>query len=59
MSKLCCHCHFEMGKVKYKGKEINSALTCSNNECGITIDHDVNGARNICMLLTKMIQQEK
>jgi hypothetical protein len=37
-SKLCCHCHCEMAKVKFNGKEINSVLPCSNNECGITID---------------------
>jgi hypothetical protein len=36
-SKLCCHCHFEMLKVKYNGKEINSVLHCRNNECGITL----------------------
>ncbi len=58
-SKLCCHCHFEMAKVKYNGKEINSVLCCSNNECGITIDHDINGARNISMLLEKIIQKER
>jgi transposase len=29
------------------------------NECGITIDHDINGARNIFMLLEKMIQKER
>ena len=58
-SKLCCHCHCEMAKVKYNGKEINSVLRCSNNECGITIDRDINGARNIYMLLTKMIQKAK
>jgi transposase len=58
-SKLCCHCHCEMAKVKVHGKEINSVLRCSNNECGITIDHDINGARNIYMLLEKMIQKER
>ena len=58
-SKLCCHCHCEMAKVKYNGKEVNSVLRCSNNECGITIDRDINGARNIYMLLTKMIQKAK
>jgi hypothetical protein len=54
-SKLCCHFHCEMTQVKYHGKEINSVLHCSNNECGITIDCDINGARNIYMFLEKMI----
>jgi transposase len=58
-SKLCCHCHCEMAKIKFNGKEINSVLHCSNNECGITIDRDINGARNIFMLLEKMIQKER
>jgi hypothetical protein len=40
-SKLCCHCHCELATVKYNGKEINSVLRCSNNKCGITIDHDI------------------
>jgi transposase len=48
-----------MAKVKFNGKEINSVLRCSNNKCGITIDHDINGARNIFMLLEKMIQKER
>jgi transposase len=54
-SKLCCHCHNEIAKVKYNGKEINSV----KNECGITIDCDINGARNVFMLLEKMIQKER
>jgi transposase len=58
-SKLCCHCHWEMKKVKFNGKEINSVLHCSNNECGITTDHDINSARNIFMLLENMIQKER
>jgi hypothetical protein len=57
-SKSCCHC-LEMAKVKFNGKEINSVLHCSNNKCGITIDHDINGAINIFMLLEKMIQKER
>jgi hypothetical protein len=48
----------QMAKVKYNGKEINSVLHCSNNECGITIDCDINGTRNIFMLPEKMIQKE-
>jgi hypothetical protein len=58
MSKfLPCHC--EMAKVKYNGKEINSVLRCSNSECGITIDHDINGPSNVYMLLAKVIQKKK
>ncbi len=58
-SKLCGHCHCEMAKAKYNGKEINSVLCCSNNKCGITIDRDINGARNIYMLLEKISQKER
>jgi len=58
-SKLCCHCHCEMAKVKFNGTEINNVLHCSNNECGITIDRDIIGARNIFMLLEKMIQKDR
>jgi hypothetical protein len=46
-------------KLKYNGKDINVALCCCNRKCGITIDHDINGDRNIYVLLTKMIQKEK
>lgn len=47
------------GYTKYNGKEINGILYHSNNDCGITIDCDVNGANNIFLLLIKMIQNEK
>jgi hypothetical protein len=40
-------------------KEINSVLCCSNNECGITIDCDINVTRNIFMSLEKMIQNKR
>ena len=59
MSKLCCCCYSETAKVKFNKKEINSVLRCSNNECGITIDRDINGASNIYMLVTKMVQKER
>lgn len=39
-------------KVRFGEKEINRVLHCSNNNGGITIDHDI----NINMLLEKMIQ---
>jgi transposase len=58
-SKLCCHSHCEIAKVKYNEKEINSVLHYSNNKCEITIDHDINSARNIYMLLEKIIQKER
>ncbi len=45
----------EMAKVQYSRKD----LWCSNNECRITIDCDINGVRYIYMLLTEMIQKEK
>jgi hypothetical protein len=48
-----------MAKVKYSGKEINNVLYCSYYECGITIDCDINGVRNIHMLLEKKIQKER
>ncbi len=40
-------------------KEINSVLHCRNNECGITIDCDINGARNLYGLFIMMVQKEK
>jgi len=39
-----------MSKVKYDGKENNCVLCCSNNKCGITIDCDINGTRNIYVI---------
>jgi transposase len=48
-----------MAKIKFNGKYVNSVLRCSNNKCGITIDHDINGARNIFMLLEKMIKKKR
>ncbi len=48
-SKLCCQ----------NGKKKNSVLHCSNNKCRITIDCDINGARNIYMLIEKMVQKER
>jgi hypothetical protein len=58
-SKLCCCCHHETRKVKFNNQEINSVLRCSNNECGITIDRDINGAKNIYMVFSKMLKKEK
>ena len=57
-SKLCCCCHCETTKVKFDGKQVNSVLRCSNNECGITIDRDINGSKNIYMVFNKMLKGE-
>ncbi|NBW28745.1 MAG: hypothetical protein EBR38_09300 [Flavobacteriaceae bacterium] len=54
-SKLCCCCHSNCKKVLFDGKEVNSVLRCTNNECGITIDRDINGSKNIFMLFNKML----
>ncbi len=58
-SELCCCCHHETVKVKFNEKEVNSVLCCSNNECRITIERDINGVSNMYMLLTKMVQKER
>ena len=46
-SKLCCRCDSETEKVSYGKVKVNSVLRCKNNECGIVIDRDVNGCKNI------------
>ena len=46
-SKLCCKCESETEKVSYNNVKINSVLRCRNNECGIVIDRDINGCKNI------------
>jgi hypothetical protein len=43
----------------FGGKDTNSVLHCCNNKCGVTTEHDVNGARNTPLLLEKMIQKER
>jgi len=58
-SKLCSCCHHTTSKVKFDGKEINSVLRCSNSECGITIDRDINGSKNIFMLFERMLKGGK
>jgi hypothetical protein len=58
-SKCCSCCHHATSKVKFDGKEINSVLRCSNNECGITVDRDINGSKNIYMLFSKMLKGEQ
>lgn len=54
-SKLCCCCSHCTQKVCFDGKEVNSVLRCTNNECGITIDRDINGSKNIYMLFKNML----
>ena len=46
-SKLCCKCESETEKVSYNNVKTNSVLRCGNNECGIVIDRDINGCKNI------------
>jgi hypothetical protein len=46
-SKMCCRCDNETEKVSYGKVKVNSVLRCKNNECGIVIDRDVNGCKNI------------
>ena len=46
-SKLCCKCESETEKVSYNNVKINSVLRCRNNECGMVIDRDINGCKNI------------
>ena len=46
-SKMCCRCDSETEKVSYGKIKVNSVLRCKNNECGIVIDRDVNGCKNI------------
>jgi hypothetical protein len=46
-------------RKKYNGMEINTVLHCSNIDCDLAIDHDVNGARNIYMLLRKMTHKKR
>ena len=46
-SKMCCRCDNETEKVSYDKIKVNSVLRCTNNECRIVIDRDVNGCKNI------------
>lgn len=59
-SKLCCKCYNETEKMSYNGVKINSVLRCCNNECGMIIDRDINGCKNILKMLMvslKMIEK--
>ena len=44
---MCCRCDNETEKVSYDKIKVNSVLRCTNNECRIVIDRDVNGCKNI------------
>jgi hypothetical protein len=44
-------------KLKFNEKEVNSAPPYSNNECGITIDRDMDGVANIIYML--LIKKER
>ncbi len=55
-SKLCCNCHHVTEKVRFDDVEVNSVLRCTNNECGTTVDRDINGAKNILALFVDMLQ---
>jgi hypothetical protein len=48
-----------MAKVKYNGKEINSVVYCSNNECGITIDHDIKCKEHLYVIREEDSGREK
>jgi len=63
-SKMCSTCHAENGKIRYLKTVIKSdgssqnvlvsaygVLRCTNNECGISWDRDINAGRNILALL--------
>jgi hypothetical protein len=59
-SKLCCKCHNDTEKVSYNGVKVNSVLRCCNNECGMIIDRDINGCKNILkMLMVSLNQMDK
>jgi hypothetical protein len=55
----CCCCHSATEKVKYDNKVVNSVFHCSNNQCRMTIDRDMNGAANIYMLLAKSLPSQQ
>ena len=52
-------CHSEMEKMSYNNIKINSVLRCKNNECGIVIDRDINGCKNIFNIFTKSLKGEE
>jgi hypothetical protein len=50
---------WQKSTIMEKKSIVFSIAHCSNNECGITIDCDINGVRNIYILLENMIKKER
>jgi hypothetical protein len=57
-SALCCRCYSDTKKISYNNVTVNSVLRCTNNECGIVIDRDVNGSKNIFNLLMHGLERK-
>ena len=57
-SKLCCRCDNETEKVSYNNVKVNSVLHCKNNECGIVIDRDINGCKNILKIFKCALERK-
>jgi len=57
-SKLCCRCDNETEKVSYNNVKVNSVLRCKNNECGIVIDRDINGCKNILKIFKCALERK-
>jgi hypothetical protein len=51
-SKLCCKCFSSTERVY---SQVNSVLRCKNVKCRNVIDRDVNGCKNILMILKSML----
>jgi transposase len=57
-SKLCCKCHTKTEKISYNNIKINSVLRCTNNECRIVIDRDINGCKNIYNIFKRALEKK-
>jgi hypothetical protein len=58
-SKLCCACHAETEKVSFNGSKVNCVLRCKSNECGMVIDRDINGCKNILKVFLSLLKDKK
>ena len=58
-SKLCYKCHHKTEKMSYNNIKVNSVLRCTNNECRIVIDRDINGCKNIFKLFKRSLEGEE